>query len=127
MGYDDFCIPDNLGWETDLYSVYHFKDANEQEKSLFYFRIPMEPRKEMIYLEKYGLQPDERQQFYENLVACISRQTKVSQYLADRSIQGVLNFTKVENFQDAEGVFHIYLETELIVRLLYKMFCDSFW
>jgi len=114
MSLASYCTSDNLVWETDLMTGYHYANEDGQIKTVMRYQIPLDPEKEAVFIAKYDISLGERRSFYENLVRCIQREVSVSSYLAERKVPSILAFSNIEQVRDDTGVVSIYLETEQI-------------
>lgn len=121
MNVKTVCTPDNLAWERDLYTAYHYTDEDGHEKTVMKYQIPFAPEIEAIFMVEHGIEPAQRRSFYANLVRCIQRQIEISEYLTARKVPSILSFSKVEQEKTEDGVICIYLETERIWPITYKV------
>lgn len=63
-------------------------------------------------MAKYGIQANERNRLYQNLIACIQHDIAVSEYLSAQGVSSILRFSNIEKLQDEDGAYHIFMETD---------------
>lgn len=119
------CSPENVAWETDLLTAFHYRNENGEMKTVMRYQVPLDPDKEAVYIAKHGIAPAERMGFYQNLVRCIQREVSVSEYLNKADVPSVLSYSKVEQEKSEKGTVYIYLETEQVWPATEKLLCDS--
>lgn len=113
------------GWETELYSVFHYTNETMERKTVFHYQIPLPPEKEAVYFSRHGVPAGKRREFYQTFLGCIQRQVKISDYLKRKDVQSVIAYTAVQQIRDTEGVTHIYLETDRLKPLTEELMQPS--
>ena len=112
-------------WSGEMADAYHCTDESGVVRTVFRYRIPFPAEQEAVYLVKYGKEPQDRLELYQQMARCIQRQVKVSEYLKESGIPSVLTYSKVEQARDEDGVSHIYLESEQVWPVIDKLISPS--
>lgn len=119
------CEESNFLWKNHYATAYQYRIDSETVHAVLRYQIPFPADEEKIFMERYGIAPGKRKEFYQNLLACIQQQIKASALLAQHEVASCIRFYRAEQDRDHKGTAYIYLETDNIRPIRESIFQDS--
>lgn len=117
----EICQGCPIAFQSALYTGYRIGNAGEKH-TILHYRIPFTPEDEAIMMERYAIK--DRRAFYKEFAKSILNQNKVTNYLVQNQVAGVLPILQAEQHTDPAGITHIYIKTEDVVPITESLLRD---
>lgn len=119
------CSDEHIAWKSWYYTAYGYSDEEGNRKTVFRCAVPFDGEQEAILMDRFGITGSGRMGYYQQLLRCVQRQMKVSEYLRAAGVPSILVYDQVETERDDNGVTYLYLQTREVVPVKEKLFSGS--
>lgn len=125
MTLKEICEENNFLWKNQYASAFQYRIDASTVHAVLRYQIPFPADEEKIFMERYGISPGQRKEFYQNLLRCIHQQIKASALLAQHDVASCIRFYRAEQDRDDHGTAFVYLETDNIRPVSESVFSES--
>lgn len=113
-------------WRGAFHSAYRVKNDAGQKMTMFQYDIPLPTEQEAVTFARFGIEPEERSGYYQQVAKCVHRNVSISNLLRSNGTPSILTFEKVSQERDPKtGTTSIRLYSQEVSPIMSQLFRDE--
>lgn len=117
---------DEPAWKGAFHSAYLVKNEAGQKMTMFQYDIPLPIEQEAVTFARFGIEPEKRSGYYQQMAKCVHRNVAISNLLRNNGIPSILTFEKVSQERDPKtGTTSIRLYSQEVSPIMHQLFRDE--
>lgn len=113
-------------WKGAFHSAYRIENETGHKMTMFQYDIPLPTEQEAVTFARFGIEPEVRGEYYQQVAKCVHRNVSISNLLRSNSVPSILTFEKVSQERNPKtGTTSIRLYSQEVWPIMDKLFQDE--